>query len=353
LWAFSVINDGTLAVPQPKWWDELPLLPFLKICNYLEYKQVFSCMPRVCKHFNNLLTGYEVELEEICLWQPSEKLLSKLKDKVSVCKSLEIDDFSSSSGISKFLSKFEHSVVELNCVTFNEEEAKVITSFVNGCTSLRSLSVQREIWGLSPTDYDWSLHTVCATLEELDFAYSYAPTQNATMIFFKFPQLKRLTLPSGGFPVNESNNHSVIDIQNIARIEYYESDDLPPRVEFVCEVKEMVLYCRSHHVISMLIRYLPQLNALEKLHFDYNSIDYTQQHQHLPDEMEQYLVQLIQAVSANPTSLAKLKISARNGKDYDLGILKLLARLPRRITFVEYKGLKLRCPLVDGQETDF
>jgi hypothetical protein len=75
---------------KPKWWNELPLLPFMKICSYLEYNQVFGKLPRVCQHFNELLTTNTVGFEKIRLDQPSAFLLKKLVDEVSSCKSLDL-----------------------------------------------------------------------------------------------------------------------------------------------------------------------------------------------------------------------------------------------------------------------
>jgi hypothetical protein len=52
-----------LVVPQPKWWDKLPLLPFLIVCSYLPYGQVFCRLPCVCKHFNELFSHNQVTFQ--------------------------------------------------------------------------------------------------------------------------------------------------------------------------------------------------------------------------------------------------------------------------------------------------
>jgi hypothetical protein len=333
-----------------KSWDELPLLPFLNVCRYMNYKDVFGTLPHVCKHFNNLLTGYEVELDEIHLDEPSDQLLGKLKDMVSVCKSLVIGHFRSSPGISAFLAKLEKSVANFWCSVISDTEGvQVLTSFVNRCSRLRSLSI---IDFDTDEDFDWSLFTVRHTLEELHFGYPSGQSEYMHDIFYKFPQLKRLTLRYSEMICHTEDN-DVIDLTNAARIEYFRSKRMYPRVEFLRGVKEIVLLCWTYDVINTLIDYLPQLNALEKLHFDYSGIDELRNDNFYemvqPDIMERYLMRLIRAVSVGPMSLTKLKISNElsynpsfSAADFDLNIIELLHGMPQRISYVEYKGLKVR-----------
>jgi hypothetical protein len=69
-------------VPQPKWWDKLPLVPFMEICSFLDYKQVFGRLRRACKHFNQLIDEEgQVGFNKISVSNPSAAHLNKLKDK--------------------------------------------------------------------------------------------------------------------------------------------------------------------------------------------------------------------------------------------------------------------------------
>jgi hypothetical protein len=170
-----------------------------------------------------------------------------------------------------------------------------------------------------------------------------------TEIFPKFPRLKRLSLRECGFPVAESTT-TKIDMNKIAKIQYFESSDLPRRVEYLENVQEIVLHVDDIDVIDTLIRYLPKLNALEKLDLRYGSLyeDLFEYEEEDPDGIKDYLEQLIEAISANPLSLWNLKISAdhwqrdRQDSIHDLTMIKLLNRLPERITFIEYKEYKVR-----------
>jgi hypothetical protein len=88
LQALAKEENVCLVVSQPKWWDELPLVPFMEICKYLDYKQVFGRMTRVCKHFNELLILHKVEFESIELDPVTPLLLCRLAPRISWCKEL-------------------------------------------------------------------------------------------------------------------------------------------------------------------------------------------------------------------------------------------------------------------------
>jgi hypothetical protein len=112
-------DEKSLVVPQPKWWDEWPLLPFMKIFSHLDYEHVIGKLPLVCQHFNQLLSKNAVAFEKLVLRFPTAQQLIKLKEEVSICKSLDLSvmdqlDDDTTLILSKLLDKFKHSFVELN-----------------------------------------------------------------------------------------------------------------------------------------------------------------------------------------------------------------------------------------------
>jgi hypothetical protein len=162
-------EEELLVVPQLKLWDQLPLLPFMKICSFLDWKQVLRQLPLVCKHFNHLLTNEgSVGLNKLSLRNPSTAHLNKLKDKVSFCKCLSLKfcthlDKETTAVLAELLDKFKISVVQVKCRVRDERDYPVITSFLNKCGRLRMLDISCHY------DWDWSLHTVCPTLHTLVF----------------------------------------------------------------------------------------------------------------------------------------------------------------------------------------
>jgi hypothetical protein len=84
-------DEAYLVVLQPKGWDELPMLPFIKICRYFNYKQVFGTLSSVCQHFKLLINENKASLSSrnyICLNQVLNVLVIS---RTATCKSLNFD----------------------------------------------------------------------------------------------------------------------------------------------------------------------------------------------------------------------------------------------------------------------
>jgi hypothetical protein len=319
LWAPPIDEEIPLAVQQPKWWDELPLVPFLNICRFLDWKQVFGGLPKVCKHFKQLLTEEgQVGFDEISLENPSVVQLKKLKDKVSFCKSLSLTlyeelDEDTTTVLTALLDKFKSGVVKVTCQIQVESDQQVITLFLNECESLRFLYIYS-----GDEDWDWSLHPVCPTVRKLYFEHGSIEHEDITKIFFVFPALNSLSVLDDAYEIADSssdNDKVVADTRNMAMIEHYTARNLSPSVQCLRAVKHMHLTCMS-------------FKTLQKCTSD--------------DAVTEFGQCLEQLITAFPTTLAEFKISSlsygdyNKGNKYDLRIMKLLDELPASVRSIEY-----------------
>jgi hypothetical protein len=75
---------------QPQGLNEIPLLPFLNICKFLPYQQVFRILPLVCRHFRQLIQGYQIPINSVDIINPThpELTLTMLARKVVDCNQM-------------------------------------------------------------------------------------------------------------------------------------------------------------------------------------------------------------------------------------------------------------------------
>jgi hypothetical protein len=75
---------------------------------------------------------------------PSLRVLKKLTDEVSSCKSLDLSvydlDDEKSRALAELLDKFKGTLVELKCDVDNESDQKEVISFLNDCKTLKRLT---------------------------------------------------------------------------------------------------------------------------------------------------------------------------------------------------------------------
>jgi hypothetical protein len=196
-------------------------------------------------------------------------------------------------------------------------------------------------------DWDWSMHTICRTVEELHILQScpYIRNVDVNIIFYKFPGLKRFT-DINNYVSDVIGGVLDVDMNNTVVIEYYHSTHLLPRVEFLRRVKHMVVLCKSVETLEMLLGYMPELKVLEKLEIKLNPLMVASADAITDRQVEQRFRQVIETISSSSThaSLAELRISvdkkciARQAKTrsiYDLGIIKLLHPVPETVQFIQ------------------
>jgi hypothetical protein len=239
--------------------------------------------------------------------------------------------------MSKFLDKFKHAVIKFKCYVADPGDQQVITSFLNKCEILRFLSIGCKSW-------DWSLHTVCPTVHNLDFDRDSSET-DITKLFFVFPGLKMFT------EINESWEDMDSDADdgtvettsnNMAMIEYFHSQNLVPPVQCLQAVKHVKLECHMFETLAKLVRYMPNLKALRELEL---TLSFDAVYDDPDGQVGQCLKQLIDNL---PKSLVELNITSDYcydedvGCPYDLRIIKLLDRLPKTVRFIEYKLFTVR-----------
>jgi len=54
-------------VPQPNGWEEIPLVPFKKICTYLPHEEVFRTLPLICQHLNHTLKNNKALVKSLSM----------------------------------------------------------------------------------------------------------------------------------------------------------------------------------------------------------------------------------------------------------------------------------------------
>jgi hypothetical protein len=89
------------------------------------------------------------------------------------------------------------------------------------------------------------MHTVCPTVEKLEL-YHASEYPDLTPIFQKFPGLKSLKEQNMGHVHDRDSDDDddvIVDLNNVARIEYFKSRMLPSSVEFMRSVKHLVFEC--------------------------------------------------------------------------------------------------------------
>jgi hypothetical protein len=155
-----------------KSWDELPDIPFYRICNFLDYKHVFGKLSLVCRSFNARLCGdNQIAVERLQVIEPSVQTLQKLFMKISTCKMLYVEALNvnlvtlnaNNEVVTKLLSKFSDSLLEFHC-KLHPREQDIIIPFVNKCHRLRKLEF--ELYS-SSTSWEWSRQTLPVTIKEL------------------------------------------------------------------------------------------------------------------------------------------------------------------------------------------
>jgi hypothetical protein len=352
-------------VPQPKWWDELPLVPFMHICSYLNYKQVFGRLTRVCKHFNQLLSENEVKFYKLRLCDPSPRKIYKLMDRISGCNSLHlilgrqlVGMYMSDriEALGELLEKFKKSVVKVKVMEKEDSsfDRIAITSFLNGCERLQFLDIS------SADDWDWSSHTVCPTVQMLiyrvrDRDIADEDPNTVTKIFYVFPGLKSLRF----LDVNDGREGYAVDSkedefifvsgpEKLAMIEHYVASNLAPPVQCFWAVKHVRLSCHYFETLEKLVRYINDygsFRALQTFTLRLHSVEPFDSGPEAENGVGQCLERLIEAL---PNTLVELNIFAdpngnySAGNDYDLRIMKLLGDLPATVQSIEYFGFTIR-----------
>jgi hypothetical protein len=338
----DTVEQDLLKVPQPQWWDEIPDVPFKRICSYLDSHEVFNILPLVCKHFSQVLKNNQtVPVGQIILpISPSKKLLEEYGRRVSTCKKIrmwpEVLQQETRQVMLELFEKWK------NCITAlcAESVSTAVTSawlipVLNTFSRLDTLEIES-----AGHEWNWQLHNITPSLVSLKFR-SYI-TQNKVVLLEKFPNLKNLDCH--GFRSNI--DWDVVNVATAARIERLINVDnemplVPPThftlIENIKEIRNLRI--RNLDCWQNVVDVFPLLPELET--FDcvgssvYEDILAT----------ENFIFDLL---AFTPDSLVSLKIDFVNHemlKNCDLDIVKRMTGLPATLTNVQYKGFKVRnCP---------
>jgi hypothetical protein len=331
-------------MPIARGWEELPTDLFMHLCSKLDLQHVFGILPQLCQQFNDILSAHSVAFDHLELHGPSYKLMLKLMEEVSACKSLDllilVRNFDVEDILSNFLHKLSRTMKSFKVAIECSVDQKFTTTFIN------SSRLQRlEINVLGELKWEWSLHTVRPSIREVKFSQSELEF-DVCAIFKAFPNLKRF--------VYESNRkfRMVEDIRGDEsgiipdKLTYYQSVHRLPPFKVLGTIEHMVLVYGSNN-FSQLLHYLRKMKKLQILDFELIQCQ--------PDltvaEAEQLVKLLVQelATMSNLTAV-KLSVQCCNSwgwyseteMPYDSLVIEMFENFASRVKHITYKGNVIR-----------
>jgi len=339
-------EDELVSIRKPTGWSDLPTIPFLEICRYLRYDQIYGLLTRVCRNYAWMLETNQVALKEVRLraYTSASKLVMIAK-RVSRCDSLVIyvhHDPSRSLWnklLGDLFAKFETDLVQLRVETGNQ---KSVADFIGRCKRLKRLELH---YRQHNQPWDWSTLPICPTITDLVFDESAMARENLIQTFQKFPAMKRLTHSETWPPAREENDlfSGTSKDDREARILYFEGPHLVPE-RFLTHVTEMVLTIPVMSILEKLIMVLPQLRFLEELTIRYSPFIFNRWD---VDEISPRMVTLCHTLK-KCKSLQKVKIVCMKTADnyepnnIDEETALLLLELPTSVDHIRFKNFILR-----------
>ena len=334
-------------------WNRLPDLPFLMICQHLEPKQIFASLPRVCRHFKNLVASNSFVIPYMNLGSNVKcTTLYMLTQRVSHCQHISFKANQDAthqvwwSLMSEFLNKSAHSLKSLNCVTAN---GKPITDLINKSQELVVLNIRisnvRKGW-------DWNELNPCLTVKALTFDDPCNPQENLLPSLTKFPSITHLEqMYKWPAPKRGTTDKEDFDQQSkpehTASLTHFKTATLLP-VMYMKEIRYLVYTsCISTKVTQRLVRILPHLDNLENLEIMMSDgmLDYL-------FCQAGYFVNWLdcQMTLESLPKLKRLKISKMTDRDdgirekFDQTIKNVLLTLPAYISTIIYRNRAIRTP---------
>ena len=325
-------------------WSRIPLLPFLHICSFLDYRQIFWILPLVCQHFRIYLDQNQVPVESLTLNNTTNlPLLVMLNRKISTCKALGVNMSMRMLHVfwrdclTTLITKFQKTLVRFECITSNEGP---VIELLNGCTKLRYLTLlavnRKKPWR-------WNKVKVCSTLIDLTYADTCNHHGNLEGIFPKYPALVTLILRNS-LPrfIRETTEREDLVIPRLTiglgQIEVLQSAYLPA-CRHLQRLKQFVFPCKTYSSMKLMMKYLPLLKGLELLVVRVPSIMLAAiDAPAFPNCVLDFLNALKLAPAMNNLTIEKTYDHENfESPKIDATVLEILNLLPERVKKISYK----------------
>jgi hypothetical protein len=292
---------------QPQGLEQIPLLPFLQICHYLNPQEIFNLLPRVCRQYNWLVQGNQIPIRRLKIDHPlpTDKLIA-LERKISSCLMLELTwtpeliERVKTIALENLLKKICGSVVVLYSVT---HWRPMISNLIAQGRNLQGLLL---IIPPKGQGWNWDLQEPCLSLKVLFFQASQLTTREILVMFTKFPNLEDVSLW-----VRESarcNERDFRDLRVPMAIRSYESEIMLSFLQ-LSQAQEISLFLPKENAIRKLIEMIPSLKFLKriKMRIRDSVLDKMLNESHQTDQHIK-LKDLVKAVKEN-FSVSEIRIS--------------------------------------------
>jgi hypothetical protein len=336
------IDTSELFSFKPTGLDQIPLLPFLEICRYLDYQDVYGSLSKVCKHFYALTKNHQIFLEKIQLEVDSSiATVLMLRKKVWGCHKLIVRAPAWKTGpfhdqvLVKLLDKMKPTVTHFICTTRKQSH---ITEFINNAPRLRILDLRSYDM---INEWNWNLHRKHHNIRELIFG-SWVPSSSLEEIIGKVPQIERITWNDQ--PAEElSSKQTTRAINPHSKLQYYKGSYITP-LKHLWPVRELNLSVTTAEALQQLNEIIPHLRFLETLTIHFSDRVFAHIEELSPDNcMNQFLESLKCNNSLRYLAIERApRFSGRNREVYDMEVESLLSELPMSIVYIRYKQVVIR-----------
>jgi hypothetical protein len=344
---YSIIND-------PSQWEispingmgSLPLVPFLNLCSFLTSKEVFKVLPLVCKHFNSIVSNYEIPLDllEIKFYLDSEREMAIWEKRVLQCRRISITGFRTHSEdsywtfvLKKLLNKLKPELEEL---TYWSEWHSDIAELVHSCPSL--ITFQLSLNGF-PQSWSWDKKWTNPKVKRMYFSDIKLCQENVKNLLNVLPGLEVLEVRNSWTPVTEYDPEPVWE--KGSRLTNFKGCFLLDQSQFT-ELESLDIQITSFTTLSKLIQLLPALGKLSllilRLSWILARID-VNYHHYGPITASELLRLTITLGKVRSLKRLQLHLVKPYGSFVDDSLLvQLLLSLPSSIQHIEYRSKDIR-----------
>jgi hypothetical protein len=262
------ITKGCVA-KLPDGMGTLPMIPLLKVCSFLTPKEVFTKMTLVCKHYNEIIKGYQIPFDRLEIDTKSHARPSRLLTlvrRMDSCRELVVQGewFNRYEDLWEFCFKrlLEKIQPKIESLMIDSEGHPAIMDFISGSPCLKTCNLTiRQRQGL----WEWDPLKRSESVKRLHGRYNYMSPRFLNSILHYFPSLEFLELrdswnrPMGDLydnPLNWTNS----------QILHLEGDVVPFAFQ-IPELRSWDLYMPTmdSYGPDQLLRVLPKLPELRCL----------------------------------------------------------------------------------------
>lgn len=325
--------------------EQLPLLPLLNVCKYLNPEDIFKTLPITCRQLNHLVLGNQFPLKRLHINGIVGVMeLVTLSHKISSCEVLDLEwsardrDAFWQFAIGLLLTKFKSSLKALVCTA---ECGVQIWKFLAIAESLKGL------YYCVPTGakkWDWEAQNCCLSLELLILVgYKFSSTE-MLLILTKFPNLTSISFWSVNNPLVDDKDFWNSKV--VTRLKRFEGRIMLNYYQ-LSWVEEICLYPQSSQMIEKFLLVFPKLRFLRQVRIIINQVILTDMID--PDiTAENHLkFESLLEVLGQSTVLVDLTVDVYFYPMkflYEMVVTKGLLQLPASLQTIRFNGRTLRSP---------